>query len=109
MLASKLGSRGKSKSSGYAELMELIGLMKESNIWEGSIKGYFFKGNIPTSMKSKITSFALSNRWKVTNGVRIIKYGKIITGGTKRSAKHLLIFGQYRGGRGKVYCSLTIL
>lgn len=109
MLASKLGRGGKSKTDGYKDLMTILGSMKESNIWEGSIEGYFFKGSIPTGMKSNIISFALTNGWKMTTGKRIVKYGKIYTGGTKRTRKHLLIFGFYRGGKGMAYCSLTIL
>jgi hypothetical protein len=109
ILSSKMGRGGKSKDKGFNDLMTLIGAMKESNIWEGSIQGYFFKGNIPTSMKSSIMSFALNSGWKMTSGKRIVKYGKIYTGGTKRSRKHLLIFGYYKGGRGMAYCSLTII
>ena len=108
LIASKLGARGKSASKGYRDILTLVDQMKESNVWEGSIKGYLFRGDIPTGMRSRITSFATSNGWMVTLGKRIVKYGTIIRGG-KLNRRHLLIFGYYRGGRGKVYCSLTVI
>ena len=49
-----LGKGGKSNQGGYKHLIDLVGRMKESNVWKGSIKGYFFKGSIPTKMKSDI-------------------------------------------------------
>jgi len=108
LLATKLGKNGKSDSRGYKEVLQLVDLMKESNVWGGSTKGYFFKGSIDTSMKSAITSFANSNGWQRTMGQRIIKYGIIIRGG-KQNKRHLLIFGYYRGTPNRVYCSLTII
>ena len=110
LLSSKLGARGKSNSKGYSEIMELVGLMKESNVWGAGLKGYLFRGDISTSMKSAVTSFAVSNRWQITLGRRIIKYGIIVRGG-KLNKRHLLIFGKYRGKGmgGKAYCSLTII
>lgn len=108
LLAAKLGRNGKADSKGYKEILDLVDSMKESNVWGGSTKGYFFKGTIDTSMKSKITSFAMSNGWQRTMGERIIKYGKIIRGG-KQNKRHLLIFGYYRGTPNRAYCSLTII
>ncbi len=108
LLATKLGKNGKSNSKGYKEVLQLVDLMKESNVWGGSTKGYFFKGSIDTSMKSAIISFANSNSWQRTMGQRIIKYGTIIRGG-KQNKRHLLIFGYYRGTPNRVYCSLTII
>jgi hypothetical protein len=108
LLAAKLGKDGKSDSRGYSDIITLVGKMKESNVWGGSIKGYLFKGSVDTSMKSGITSFATSNGWQRTNGNRIIKYGTIIRGG-KSGRRHLLIFGYYKGTPNRVYCSLTII
>lgn len=108
LLASKLGKGGKSDSRGYKEILSIVDSMVESNVWEGSISGYFFKGTVETGMKSAITSFARSNGWKQTMGKRIIKYGIMIRGG-KIGKKHLLIFGYYRGTPNRVYCSLTII
>lgn len=108
LIATKLGKNGKSDSKGYKEVLQLVDLMKESNVWGGSTKGYFFKGSIDTSMKSAITSFANSNSWQRTMGQRIIKYGTIIRGG-KQNKRHLLIFGYYRGTPNRIYCSLTII
>jgi hypothetical protein len=110
LIASNLGQGGKADSKGYAELLELVKLMKESNVWTGRIKGYLFRGDITTAMKSAITAFVVANGWQVTLGNRIIKYGTIIQGG-RLNRKHLLIFGRYRtkGSGNKVYCSLTII
>lgn len=110
LIASKLGQGGKANSKGYAEILELVELMKESNVWTGRIKGYLFRGDITTAMKSAITAFVVANGWQVTLGNRIIKYGTIIQGG-RLNRKHLLIFGRYRtkGSGNKVYCSLTII
>jgi hypothetical protein len=108
LLATKLGKGGKSGSKGYKEILELVDAMKESNVWEGSTKGYFFKGTIDTSMKSAITSFAMSNGWQRTMGQRIIKYGIIVRGG-KQNKRHLLIFGYYKGTPNRAYCSLTVI
>lgn len=108
MLSMKLGARGKSKNSGYNELMSLVNAMKESNIWSGSIKGYFFKGRVDTSVRSAVVSYASANKWQRTMGTRVIKYGIIVRGG-KGNKRHLLIFGYHRKAQNKVYCSLTIL
>jgi len=110
LIASKLGARGKSKSKGYDEILQLVELMKESNVWGAGLKGYLFRGDISTGMKSAITSFAVSNGWQITLGRRIVKYGIIIRGG-KLNKRHLLIFGKYRGKgmASKAYCSLTII
>lgn len=108
LIASKLGARGKSASKGYEDILLLIEQMKESNVWKNNVKGFLFKGDIPTGMRSRITSFATSNGWMVTLGKRIVKYGTILRGG-RLNRRHLLIFGYYRGNRGKVYCSLTII
>lgn len=108
LLAVKLGKNGKSDNRGYNEILELVNLMKESNVWGGSTKGYFFKGKIDTSMRSAITSFAMSNGWQRTVGERIIKYGIIVRGG-KQNRRHLLIFGYYKGVPNKAYCSLTVI
>lgn len=108
MLAMKLGARGKSKGNGYDQLMSLVGAMKESNIWGGSIKGYFFKGRVDTGIRSAVVSYASSNKWQRTMGTRVIKYGIIVRGG-KNKKRHLLIFGYHRKAQNKVYCSLTIL
>jgi len=108
MLAMKLGARGKNKSSGYDEIISLIGSMKESNVWGGSITGYFFRGTVDTKVRSGVTSYASSNKWQRTMGTRVIKYGTIIRGG-KGNKKHLLIFGYHRKKQNKVYCSLTII
>lgn len=110
LIASELGQGGKADSKGYAELLELVELMKESNVWTGRIKGYLFRGDITTAMKSAITAFVVANGWQITLGNRIIKYGTIIQGG-RLNRKHLLIFGRYRtkGSGNKVYCSLTII
>ena len=107
-IAMKLGKNGKSKRRGYNEILSLIGSMKESNVWEGSIKGYFFKGRVDTSLRSAVVSFATSDRWQQTNGARVIKYGTIIRVG-KGNKRHLLIFGYFRGSPNRAYCSLTIL
>ena len=108
LLAAKLGKNGKADSKGYKEILQLVELMKESNVWGGSTKGYFFKGTIDTSMRSAITAFAASNSWQRTMGQRIIKYGTIVRGG-KQNKRHLLIFGYYRGTPNRAYCSLTVI
>ena len=104
----KLGRAGKNKIRGYEDILSLIGAMKESNIWGGGIRGFFFKGRVETSIRSNVVSFASSNRWQQTNGTRVIKYGKIIRVG-KTNKRHLLIFGYFRKSPNTVYCSLTIL
>lgn len=110
LIASELGKEGGSKARGYPELLELVELMKESNVWKGRIKGYLFRGDITSAMKSAITAFVVSKGWQITLGERVIKYGTVIEGG-RLNRKHLLIFGRYRtrGSGNKVYCSLTIL
>ena len=108
MLAMKLGARGKSKGRGYDEILSLIRSMKESNVWAGSITGFFFKGTVESKIRTAATSYASSNGWQRTVGTRIIKYGTIIRGG-KGNKKHLLIFGYHRKRLNKVYCSLTII
>lgn len=108
LLSSKLGSGGKSDSKGFVELFQLIDLMKESNVWGGSVKGYLFRGDITSGMKGKIISFAVSNGWQITLGRRIVKYGIIVKGG-KLSRRHLLIFGYYREKPSTAYCSLTVI
>ena len=108
ILAMKLGARGKSSNRGYAQLMSLINAMKESNVWGGSIKGYFFRGRVDTSVRSAVVSYASANKWQRTMGTRVIKYGIIVRGG-KLNKRHLLIFGYHRKTQNKVYCSLTIL
>lgn len=110
LIASELGKEGGSKARGYSELLELVELMKESNVWKGRIKGYLFRGDITTAMKSAITAFVVSKGWQITLGERVIKYGTIIEGG-RLNRKHLLIFGRYRtrGSGNKVYCSLTVI
>lgn len=110
LIASELGKEGGSRARGYAELLELVELMKESNVWKGRIKGYLFRGDITSAMKSAITGFVVNKGWQITLGERVIKYGTIIEGG-RLNRKHLLIFGRYRtrGSGNKVYCSLTIL
>ena len=108
MLSMKLGARGKSSNRGYAQLLSLINAMKESNVWGGSIKGYFFRGRVDTSVRSAVVSYASANKWQRTMGTRVIKYGIIVRGG-KGNKRHLLIFGYHRKAQNKVYCSLTIL
>jgi len=110
LIASELGKEGGSRARGYPELLELVELMKESNVWKGRIKGYLFRGDITSAMKSAITAFVVSKGWQITLGERVIKYGTVIEGG-RLNRKHLLIFGRYRtrGSGNKVYCSLTIL
>lgn len=110
LIASELGKGGKSKDKGYADLLGLVESMKESNVWKGRIKGYLFRGDITTGMKSSITAFVVANGWQITLGERVIKYGTVIQGG-RLNRKHLLIFGRYRtkGSGNKVYCSLTII
>lgn len=107
-IAMKLGRNGKNKRRGYQEILSLIGSMKESNVWDGSIRGYFFKGRVDTSLRSAVVSFATSDGWQQTNGARVIKYGTIIRVG-KANKRHLLIFGYFRGSPNRAYCSLTIL
>jgi len=113
LIAAKLGRGGKSEDRGYKEILSLIDRMVESNVWGGSIKGYFFKGTVETGTRSAILSFARGNNWKQTTGKRIVKYGIIIRGGALGwlglGKKHLLIFGYYRGTPNKIYCSLTII
>lgn len=110
VLSAELGQKGKNKDKGFTALFQLIDLMKESNVWGTKVKGYLFKGDISTQMKSAITSFAVSSGWQVTLGQRIIKYGIIVQGG-QFNRKYLLIFGRYRtkGSGNTVYCSLTVI
>jgi hypothetical protein len=108
MLAMKLGADRKYNSRGYPEILSLINSMKESNVWSGSIRGYFFRGTVETKIRTAVISYASSNGWQRTVGTRIIKYGTIIRGG-KGNKKHLLIFGYHRKRLNKVYCSLTII
>lgn len=102
----QLGKAGKSKLAGFGHLMELVKSMKESNVWKGSIKGYFFKGTIPTKMKSEIDSYTKTSRWKNTTTKRMMKSGILWRSKGKR---YLLIFGKYRGAGNRIYCSLTII
>ena len=101
-----LGKGGKSNQGGYKHLIDLVGRMKESNVWKGSIKGYFFKGSIPTKMKSDIQSYAQSAGWQSKTTKRMTKRGILWRAKGKR---YLLIFANYRGAGNKIYCSLTII
>lgn len=101
-----LGKQGKAKLPGYKHLMDLVGRMKESNVWKGSIKGYFFKGSIPTSMKSDIQSYASAASWQKKTTKRMSKSGILWRSKGKR---YLLIFASYRGMGNRIYCSLTII
>lgn len=105
-VSKNLGKTNKSQLPGYADLMKLVGMMKESNVWEGRIKGYFFKGTIPTKMKSNIESYARTARWDIRNTPKTKKNGTLWRDGGK---KYLLIFATYRGMGNRVYCSLTII
>lgn len=106
-LSVKIGQYGASNYQGFKELMTLLSYMKESNVWEGRIRGYFFKGTMASSDRRNILSFVTRNRWKLTAGKRIVKYGMFIKGGP--GGNYLLIFGYYRGDASQVYASLTIL
>jgi hypothetical protein len=101
-----LGKMGKSDLAGYKHLLDLVGRMKESNVWKGAIKGYFFKGTIPTKMKSEIQSYARTAKWQSKTTKRMTKSG--ILWRTK-GKKYLLIFAVYRGMGNKIYCSLTVI
>ena len=100
-----LGMQGKSKLEGYNHLIKLVKKMKESNVWKSSIRGYFFKGTVPTGMKSDIQSYARSARWKSKTTKRMTKQGIMWRAGGKR---YLLIFANFRGGN-RIYCSLTVI
>lgn len=101
-----LGKANKSQEPGYADLIKLVGMMKESNVWEGSIKGYFFKGTIPTKMKSNIESYARTARWEIRPTPKTKKQGILWR---DKGKKYLLIFATYKGMGNRVYCSLTII
>lgn len=101
-----LGKAGRANLPGYKHLMNLVGRMKESNVWKGSIQGYFFKGSIPTSMKSDIQAYARTAGWQAKTTKRMTKRGILWRSKGKR---YLLIFATYRGAAGKIYCSLTII
>lgn len=81
--------------------------MKESNIWGGSVRGYFFKSTLRGTDRRSILSFVSSKGWKLTTGRRVIKYGTYMRGGP--GGDYLLIFGYYRGDSSNIYASLTIL
>jgi hypothetical protein len=102
----QLGKAGKSNLPGYNALMDLVGRMKESNVWAGTITGFFFKGTIPTKMKSDIQSYARTARWKTRVTPRMKKSGILWR---SKGKKYLLIFSEYRGAGSRVYCSLTII
>jgi hypothetical protein len=106
-LSAKVGSRGGADYKGFDELMSLVANMKESNIWGGGIRGYFFKGTLKGTDRRNILSFVSGSGWKLTTGRRIVKYGRFIKGGP--GGNYLLIFGYYRGDASQVYASLTIL
>jgi hypothetical protein len=101
-----LGKAGKAQLPGHKHLVDLVGRMKESNVWKGSIKGYFFKGTVPTKMKSDIESYARTARWKVRPTPKTKKQGILWR---ERGKKYLLIFATYKGAGNRVYCSLTII
>lgn len=101
-----LGKNGKSKLPGFNHLNNLVSLMKESNVWGGKIRGYFFKGSITTKMKSEIQDFASSSGWKTKSTKIMTKRGILWRAKGKR---YLLIFANYRGMGNRIYCSLTII
>lgn len=101
-----LGKANKSKHPGYADILALVGMMKESNVWKGSIKGYFFKGTIPTKMKSNIESYARTARWDIRLTPKTHKHGVLWR---ELGKKYLLIFATYKGMGNRIYCSLTII
>jgi hypothetical protein len=106
-LSAKVGQYGASNYQGFDQLMSVVANMKESNIWGGSVRGYFFKGTVKGTDRRNILSFVSRSGWKLTTGRRIVKYGKFIKGGP--GGNYLLIFGYYRGDASQVYASLTIL
>ena len=101
-----LGKRGKSKMAGFNHLNKLVSMMKESNVWTGSIKGYFFRGTIPTKMKSEIQEYSRVAGWQSKTTKRMSKSGILWRAKGKR---YLLIFATYRGMGNRIYCSLTII
>ena len=101
-----LGKMGKSELPGYNHLIDLVGRMKESNVWKGTIKGYFFKGSVPTKMKSDIQAYARTAGWKTKTTKRMTKSGILWR---SKGKKYLLIFAVYRGIGSKIYCSLTVI
>lgn len=101
-----LGKANKSKLPGYEKLLQLVGMMKESNVWKGTIKGYFFKGTVPTKVKSDIEGYARTARWEIRQTPKTKKQGILWRDGGK---KYLLIFATYKGLGNRVYCSLTII
>jgi hypothetical protein len=101
-----LGKAGKNQLPGHKALVDLVAMMKESNVWKGSIKGYFFKGTVPTKMKSNIEAYARTARWKIRPTPRTKKQGILWRESGK---KYLLIFATYKGIGNRVYCSLTII
>lgn len=106
-ISTRLGRSGGDKVAGFQELMTLVASMKESNIWEGSVRGYFFKSTLRPTDRRNILSFVSSKGWKLTTGRRIVKYGTYMRGGP--GGDYLLIFGYYRGDTSNIYASLTIL
>jgi hypothetical protein len=101
-----LGKAGKSQVDGYNELLQLVSMMKESNVWKGSITGYFFKGTIPTKMKSSIQAYTRTAMWEKRSTPKTMKQGTLWY---ERGKKYLLIFATYKGLGNRVYCSLTII
>lgn len=101
-----LGKAQKSKLAGYKHLLTLVGQMKESNVWQGNILGYFFKGTIPSRMKSAIREYMQTANWQTKTTKRMKKSGILWRSKGKR---YLLIFANYRGMGDKIYCSLTII
>lgn len=101
-----LGKANKSILPGYEKLLQLVGMMKESNVWKGTIKGYFFKGTVPTKVKSDIEGYARTARWEIRQTPKTKKQGILWRDGGK---KYLLIFATYKGLGNRVYCSLTII
>lgn len=102
----RLGKSGKSKMAGFTHLNKLVSMMKESNVWTGSIKGYFFRGTIPTKMKSEIKEYSKVAGWQSKTTKRMSKSGIMWRAKGKR---YLLIFANYRGMGNRIYCSLTII
>lgn len=105
-VSTHLGKANKSQLPGYKALLQLVGMMKESNVWTGTIKGYFFKGTVPTKMKSDIEGYARTARWQLRPTPKTKKQGILWR---EKGKKYLLIFATYKGAGNRVYCSLTII
>lgn len=101
-----LGKDRKSDLAGHKHLIDILGMMKESNVWRGNIIGYFFKGMISSRMKSAIQEYARAARWQSKTTPRTVKQGILWRAQGK---KYLLIVASYRGMGSKIYCSLTII